>query len=249
MPLVIPTAPTATLSLDALAFAVELKHINVCTTLHWILCLPSCCVSTEPLVDVLCRLPSARYVDCWGHSMALGSVGRFPSEEQQWIDLWESSLSAECVRSCFPDPVHVLVFFCPQQHTVSTQLYSYENILRQTAAYPVPSSKQWKNTLDQSVTCETKCLQCVGCLSLIKSQSDLEVGRCLPHGQLMAGAAEHRWLMTTALEAYCSVTLVSLVCLNHWIISSSTTKSPLQEIKVMFDRQRVSVYWLQANSK
>lgn len=153
---------------------------------HWVLmhlllrwnwnintCAPLCiefCVSTEPLVDVLCRLPSARYVDCWGHSVALGSVGHFPSEEQQWIDLWESSLSAECVRSCFPDPVHVLVFFCPRQHTVSTRLYSYENILRQTAAYPVPSSKQWKSTLYQSVTCETKCLQCVGCLSLIKSQ-------------------------------------------------------------------------------
>lgn len=116
MPLVISTAPTATLSLDALLLQ--------WTPLHWILCLSSCCVSTEPLVDVLCRLPPARYVDCWGHSMALGSVGHFPSEEQQWIDLWESSLSAECVRSCFPDPVHVLVFFCPQQHTVSTQLYT-----------------------------------------------------------------------------------------------------------------------------
>lgn len=76
--------------------------------------------------------------------MASGTVGHFPSEEQQWIDLWESSLSTACEvmlsrpRACSPR------VFCPPQQTVSTRLYSYENIARQTATYPVPPSEQWE---------------------------------------------------------------------------------------------------------
>lgn len=73
-----------------------------------------CCrVSAGLLVGVLSRLPSARYVAWWGHSMASETLGHFPFEEQQCFDLWESSLSTTCVRSCFSRLCacsHVFVF-------------------------------------------------------------------------------------------------------------------------------------------
>lgn len=71
------------------------------------------------------RVPSARYVARRGQSMASGTIQHFPSEDQQCFDLWDSSLSAECVRSCFPDQAYGLVFFwggCAAQQTVSTEL-------------------------------------------------------------------------------------------------------------------------------
>lgn len=66
--------------------------------------------NAELLVGVSSRLPSARHVAWWGHSVASGTLGHFPSEEQQCFDLWESSLSAARVRSWFPDLAHVLLF-------------------------------------------------------------------------------------------------------------------------------------------
>lgn len=74
--------------------------------------------------------------------MASGTIKHFLSEDQQCFDLWGSSLSAECVRSCFPD----LLILCFFVQAVSTQLYSYENIAGRTAAYPVPCRKQWGRT-------------------------------------------------------------------------------------------------------
>lgn len=62
--------------------------------------------------------------------MASGTVGHFPSKEQQCFDLWESSLFTVCEvmlsRPCACSPRD----FCPPQQTVSTQLYSYENVAR-----------------------------------------------------------------------------------------------------------------------
>lgn len=126
------------------------------------------------LVDVLSGLPSARYVAWWGHPMASGTLGHFPSEEQQCFDLWESSPLCKRVWG------HVFQFACsrvfrPPRHPVSTRLCSYENIARQTEACPVPSSwtmeENMSLTLYRLVACEIKWLHCVGlCLSIIKSQ-------------------------------------------------------------------------------
>lgn len=75
------------------------------------------------LVGVLSRLPFARYVAWWGHSAASGTPGHFPSEEQQCFDLWESSLSATHVRSCFPGFAHGVMFSCPLcVHCINTAL-------------------------------------------------------------------------------------------------------------------------------
>lgn len=75
------------------------------------------------LVGVLSRLPFARYVAWWGHSAASGTPGHFPSEEQQCFDLWESSLSATRVRSCFPGFAHGVMFSCPLcVHCINTAL-------------------------------------------------------------------------------------------------------------------------------
>lgn len=91
--------------------------------------------------------------------------------------------------------------FCPPQQTVSTWLYSYENIARQREAYPVPSSEQWKKTCHWHCTVghlwDKMPAKCRQCLSLIWSQLELEVDSCLPHSKLMTRAAEHRWLMTS----------------------------------------------------
>lgn len=100
--------------------ALEWKPADTRTALDWMLPIPSRCVRARLPVDVLSRLPSAQYVGRWGHSMASGTLGHFPSEEQQCFDLWESSLSTTCVRSCFPDPAYVLVFF-----VLSCRLYQH----------------------------------------------------------------------------------------------------------------------------
>lgn len=58
--------------------------------------------------------------------------GNLPSLQRVWGHVFQTLRMFSCC--------------CPSQHTVSTLLCSYENTARQTEAYPVPSSEQWKKT-------------------------------------------------------------------------------------------------------
>lgn len=158
---------------------------------------------------------------CWTVLSTLPSAHMLHAEVTQWPQ-GPSSTSPPRINSALTSGIlpslqsvwgHVFqtswscVFLCRLcQHNC----ISYENIARRTAAYPVPCRRQWGRTKKKPYQwCYTgwsgvrQSTMCGLCLLLIKSQYDREVDRWLPHTELTAGAAEHRWLMTSALEAYC----------------------------------------------
>lgn len=200
-------------------------HVLI-TTSRWFCCTPLLgnehVISTGLLVGVLSSLPSTRYVAWWGHSMASGTLGHFLSEEQQWSDLCKSFLSTTRVRSCFPDPTHVLVFSSsPVRYTnMALKLWKYS---RRTM------EENMSLILYRLVTCDKRSAMCRLFLNHNRSIG-LGTDSHLPHSELTTRPAAHRWMMTCMerLGACCRCHL-SICCgcesLDHVIQHQSAPSS------------------------